>query len=219
LDTYYGGERVRQPQNKTIVPAKLRFSTQARQTEIVMAVLALAAGRSPTAITTGDIAQVLGLTQGAVFRHFPNKEAIWLAVMAWVDSSLYAALEQAEQQAGSAWDGLRAVFMAHVRFVMQHPGVPRLIFSELQQADDTPVKAQVRALLLRYRKLLLRLLTALEQSGRLGVSVDKAAAASLFIGTVQGLVMQAMLSGCSANMEEEAARVFPLYLRAIEECV
>lgn len=199
-------------------PTRIRFSTEARQAEIIAAVLDLAAHRSPALITTGDVAAVLGLTQGAVFRHFPSKEAIWLAVMVWVETNLHAALEAAEQGTPDAWDGLRAVFMAHVRFVVQHPGVPRLIFSELQQADDTPVKAQVRRLLERYRKLLLRLLAGAEQAGQLGAGVDKTAAASLFIGTIQGLVMQTMLAGNSEKMEVEAGRVFPLYLRAIGVC-
>lgn len=199
-------------------PARIRFPTEARQTGIVTAVLALAAQRSPASITTGDIAGVLGLTQGAVFKHFPSKDAIWLAVMAWVEVNLYAALERAEHEAPSAWEGLQAVFMAHVRFVVEHPGVPRLIFSELQQADDTPVKAQVRRLLGRYRELLLRLLTAAEQGGRLRGGVDKAAAASLFIGTIQGLVMQSMLAGSCEHMAAEAGRAFVLYQRAIGVC-
>jgi hypothetical protein len=74
-------------------------------------------------------------------------------------------------------------------------------------------------LLGRYRELLLRLLTAAEQSGRLGAGVDQAAAASLFIGTVQGLVMQSMLAGSCERMAGEAERAFVLYQRAIGECV
>lgn len=209
---------MRQAQAGDAAPTRIRFSTNVRQSEIVAAVLALAAQRSPTLITTGEIAKALGLTQGAIFRHYPSKDAIWLAAMQWVETHLHAALESAAQEAPSAWDGLRAIFLAHVRFVIAHPGVPRLIFSELQQADDTPVKAQVRRLLERYRKLLLRLLTEVEQDGRLGAGVDKAAAASLFIGTVQGLVMQAMLAGGCERMEAEAERAFALYLRAIGEC-
>lgn len=197
---------------------KTRFSTEARQTEIVTAVLTLAAQRSPTLITTSDIAKAVGLTQGAVFKHFPTKDTIWLAVMAWVDANLHARLESAAHDAPNAWEGLRAVFMAHVGFVVRYPGVPRFIFSELQQADDTPVKAQVRSLLLRYRMLLLRLLTATEQDGRLSGGVDKSAAAALFIGAVQGLVMQSMLSGGCERMEVEAEQAFVLYQRAIEVC-
>jgi len=47
--------------------------------------------------------------------------------------------------------------MTHVHFVMEYPGVPRLIFNELQQPDDTPLKQHVRKLLQGYRKILARL--------------------------------------------------------------
>ena len=65
----------------------------------------------------------MGLTQGAVFRHFPDKQAIWLAVFAWVRESLGAAIAAAMDR-GLAFDlsdGLAAVFplgMACFRFVV-----------------------------------------------------------------------------------------------------
>ena len=67
---------------------KSRLSTGERQIEIIHAVLTLAAENSPDAITTQAIAQHMGLTQGAVFRHFPTREAIWLAVVDWVEQNL-----------------------------------------------------------------------------------------------------------------------------------
>ncbi len=67
-----------------------RLSTDERQREIVATVLALARERGPEAITTQAIADRMGVTQGALFRHFPDKEAIWLAVFAWVRESLGA---------------------------------------------------------------------------------------------------------------------------------
>ena len=193
----------------------IRNPSAARQSEIIAVVLELAATRSPALITTAEIARAMGLTQGAVFKHFPNKLSIWLAVMAWTNTTLTAALEDAAQPSTDALLCLRAVFFEHVRFVVQHPGVPRLIFSELQQADDSPIKAEVRSLLIGYRQLLLRLLKQAEGAGQLGAGVDKAAAAANFIGAIQGLVMQAMLAGSFTHMEEEAHRTFPLYLRAI----
>ena len=50
--------------------------------------LVLARERGPDAITTQAIADRIGVTQGAIFRHFPDKEAIWMAVFAWVRESL-----------------------------------------------------------------------------------------------------------------------------------
>jgi AcrR family transcriptional regulator len=192
-----------------------RLPTEERQAEIVAAALHLARELSPALITTSDIAAAIGVTQGAVFKHFPTKDAIWLAAMAGVRERLLLALEQAAQAAPSPLDALAAVFRAHVAFVAAQPGVPRLIFHELQRPSDSPVKQEVRALLQSYRKLLLDLLEAAVQQGQAPATLDKAAAATLFVGIVQGLVMQSMLSGKPAAMKAEAERVFALYLRGI----
>jgi len=104
-----------------------------------------------------------------------------------------------------------------VDFVVAHPGVPRFIFHELQQPADTAAKEEVRALLQGYRKLLLRELNAAIQQGQVPADLDLEAAATLFVGIVQGLVMQSMLTGKPATMKAQADRVFALYLRGICE--
>jgi len=100
-----------------------RLSTEQRQAEIVAAALNLSRDRSPAHITTSDIAATVGLTQGAVFKHFPTKDAIWLAAAGWVREQLLAALAQAAQAAPTPLASLGAVFRAHVAFVASHPGV------------------------------------------------------------------------------------------------
>jgi AcrR family transcriptional regulator len=193
------------------------MSTGERQAEIVIAALELARSTSPAQITTHDIAAAIGVTQGAVFKHFATKEAIWLAAMKWVAGQLLAALDAAEQSAPSALAALDAVFHAHVAFVVAHPGVPRFIFHELQQPNDSAVKQEVRALLLAYRKLLLRQFGAAIRQRALPADLNQQAAATLFVGIVQGLVMQSMLDDRPASMKAQADHVFAIYLRGIRE--
>ncbi len=50
--------------------------------------IGLAAETNPDRITTAAIAEQMEVTQGALFRHFPNKAAIWQAVMVWVAERL-----------------------------------------------------------------------------------------------------------------------------------
>lgn len=192
-----------------------RLPTQARRAEIVAVALRLAQDRSPAGITTTDLAQAMGLSQGALFKHFPTKDAIWLGVMAWVAEHLLRVLQDAAGQAATPMEALRAVFDAHVDFVVAHPGVPRVIFHELQQAQDTALKQQVRGLMQGYRQLLLGLLHSAVQSDEAVADLDTSAAATLFVGIVQGLVMQSMLNGQVASMCEQAPQVFQLYLRSI----
>jgi TetR/AcrR family transcriptional regulator len=203
---------------KSVVQAgagSARLPTEARQAEIVATVLRLAQDGSPALITTSDLAKAMGLSQGALFKHFPSKDAMWLAVMEWVTGCLLLALKDAAKSASTPTDALRAVFEAHVDFVIAHPGVPRLIFHELQQSQDSPLKAQVRGLMQDYQTLLAGLLTAAVQTGDAAPDLDVPAAATQFIGMVQGLVMQSMLGGQVAGMRAQAPRVFALYLRGI----
>lgn len=190
-----------------------RLDTASRQAEIVMAALDLARAQSPALITTTDIAQAIGVTQGALFKHFPSKESIWLAAMDWVHEGLLERLHQAAASSALPLEALGHVFDAHVEFVAQHPGVPRLIFNELQQPSDSPLKESVRRLMKSYRQLLIGLLRQAQQAG--DTDADPQAAATLFVGIMQGLVMQSMISGHIATLRSEAPRVFALYLRSL----
>ena len=194
-----------------------RLSTEERQVEIVEAALRLARESSPALITTADIATAIGVTQGTVFKHFPTKDAIWLAAMRWVRETLLQKLQAAADEAATPLDALAAVFRAHVEFVIAHPGVPRFIFHELQQPADSPAKLEVRGVLQGYRKLLLgRLAKSIEQQ-LVSPDLDPEAAAISFIGLIQGLVMQSMLTGRPAAMRQQAAAIFVLYRRGLGE--
>lgn len=193
-----------------------RLSTEERQAEIVAAALRLARESSPALITTSDLAAAIGVTQGAVFKHFATKEAIWLACLRWVRAALLDAMNEAAAAAPDApFAALDAVFKAHVAFVVAHPGVPRVIFHELQGPADSAVKREVQGLLKDYRKLLQRLLDAEAARGTLDAGADLDAAATLFVGIVQGLVMQAMAAGGVAAMKARAAPLFAIFERGL----
>jgi TetR/AcrR family transcriptional regulator len=194
---------------------QMRFSTEVRQAEIVATALRLARESSPALITTADIATAIGVTQGAVFKHFPTKDAIWLAAMRWVRETLLLRLQAAADQAETPLHALSAMFRAHVEFVIAHPGVPRFIFHELQQPADSAAKLEVRAVLQGYRKLLLGHLSQSIDQKLVSPDLDPQAAATSFIGLIQGLVMQSMLTGRTSAMRQQADALFALYRRGL----
>lgn len=199
-----------------VATPQTRLPTEERQPEIVRAALQLAQVSSPPLITTQAIADAVGISQGAVYKHFATKEAIWLAAMQWVQAQLLADLQRAADACASPGAGLRAVFAAHVEFAVHHPGVPRILFHELQQPADSPVKQQVRNMLQSYRRLLLRLIDAALRGGELRDGLDEQAAATLFLGMVQGLVMQAMAAGKAGALKAPADGVWAIYWAGIQ---
>ena len=192
-----------------------RQSTESRQAEIIATMVRLSAERSPADITTTDIAKAIGVTQGALFRHFATKEAIRLAVVEWIEAHLMFELLAAKERSPDALTALKAMFMAHVGFAKAHPGAPRLIFGELQQPAESPVKQRVQLIMQRYRQALSQTLAAAIETRLIRADVDCPSAAALFLGAIQGLVIQSMLSGSTEQMEQQAVAVLELYLAAL----
>ena len=186
-----------------------------RRAVTIGAVVELAGLVNPSEITTAAIAKHMNVTQGALFRHFPSKDAIWRAVMEWMAERLLGRIDRAAQGIDSPVAALRAMFMSHVEFVIEHPGVPRMMFGELQRAEASPAKDMARTLIRRYGDRLRALLERGKAGGEIAPEVDVEAAATLFIGTIQGLVMQSMLSGDIGRMRAEAPGVFAIYQRGI----
>jgi AcrR family transcriptional regulator len=198
------------PTLSTTPPRRRRLHTDERQRQIVAAVLALARERGPDAITTHAIADRMGVTQGAVFRHFPDKEAIWLAVFAWVREALGAAIAAAVARADTPLAKIERAFVAHVAFLAANPGVARVLFHELQYPGGTRVRDDVREMIGGYRRRIAALFRASRAAGEVAQDLDAAIASALYIGAVQGLVIEASLAGGEARMVRQAKRAIAL---------
>jgi AcrR family transcriptional regulator len=192
-----------------------RLPADERKAVIVATVVELAAEQNPGEITTTAIARQMDLTQGALFRHFPCKDAIWQAVMEWVAEDLLGRVEQSAQKAATPLAALEAIFAAHLDFIITYPGVPRILFYELQRAEDTAAKRMVRTLFKQYSERLIILLEEGKAQGELATQINVAAAAALFLGMIQGLVMQSLIAGEPGNIGTKAQEVFTLYRRSI----
>lgn len=197
-------------------PLRGRYlSSEERRNQAIDVVIALAGQENPAEISTSDVARRMQLTQGALFRHFPSKDALLEAVMERVSGLLLARIARSAMQEETPLAKLRAMFIAHADFASEYPGVPRMLFGELQRAQDTPAKRIAKALLARYSGHLQELLEQGKRQQELPQTLDAEAAALLFIGTLQGLVMQSFLVGDVERIARYAPRVYAIYERGL----
>ena len=83
----------------------------------------LAAKRGVESVTTQDMADAMGLTQGAIFRHFPTKDDIWLAAIHWVRRRLMrVVVDAAATQRENPLDALERMFSCPCLVYRQAPG-------------------------------------------------------------------------------------------------
>ncbi len=187
-----------------------RQSAETRREEAVEAVISLASEHSPEGITTQAIAARIGVTHGALFRHFPDKAAIWHRVFDWLGIRLGHVADAAIATGGTPLEMIERLFHAQVAFVADHPGVPRILFHELQRPAGSPLQALARQIVGGYRERIKTLIRRAKDIGELPNELDEDAAAILFIGTIQGLVVQSTLFAGTFDMHDAARRIFPI---------
>jgi len=188
-----------------------------RRAVIVETVLELAAEGNPSEITTASIAERMSLTQGALFRHFPSKDAVWSAVIEWVAERLLLRVERMVEEASTPLAALEAAFIANIRFAAEYPGAPRLLFGELQRTGESVPRDIARALMKRYSERLRALVEEGKERGEIRRDVSSEEAAHLLIGVVQGLAIQSLLAGDAQTMLRHAPESFSIFKRGIEE--
>lgn len=189
-----------------------RISAQARKTQIVDAMLDLADAVGPDRITTGDVAQAVGLTQPGVFRHFPTKQALWLAVADTVTERLTAAWDDAVAGVDTPERRLRALVLAQLGRIDACPALPSILFSREMHAENAELRVAFRDLLMQYHGRLIAEYRAMQADGTMQAAPTAEDAAVFLTALVQGLAIRWMLRNRSFDLVAEGGRLFDIQI-------
>ena len=175
-----------------------RESTANRQRQIADAVLKIIAAQGVGRLTTAAIAHEVGVTEGALFRHFDSKEAIVLASIDRIEELFEEDVPRAE---GPPLERLRRFVEHRVRVAHAHGGIPRLVFAdELSMAAGEAGSAKVQAIRRRAAATVRRCLEEANRDGELAKDIDIDAATLVVIGSVMVLVHNKMPKAVTASV-------------------
>jgi AcrR family transcriptional regulator len=193
-----------------------RLPTEERQGEIIRVAVELAAEKGVDSVTTQDMADAMNVTQGAIFKHFSTKDDIWFGVMNWIRDRLMSVLEKAAAEATDPLNAIERMFFAHILFINKHPAIPRLLFSEMLHKKNSKLRALIQSIISGYETKIATLLDAAKEQGSVSNELDSQHAAVLYIGMIQGLVMQVTIFNDKRSLLDEARKTFPIFLHGIK---
>jgi AcrR family transcriptional regulator len=163
----------------------LRRPKDLRRREIADAALEVIAEEGLARFTSIAIARKVGVSDGALFRHFASKDDIVLAAIERVEEILFSPpLPAAEDPL----DRLRAFFERRLAVIRENPGVARLVTSDqLAQAAPPAGVAQVAALRRRSVTFVRGCLDEAAAAGALAPGLDPAVATVVVVGSLFAL--------------------------------
>lgn len=179
-----------------------------RKADIVGAVLLLADRIGPDRLTTNDVAREVGLTQAAIFRHFPTKTELWSSVGEALCERLTAAWAEAQRDAGDPATRLRALVEAQLRQIAACPALPAILHSRELSVGNSALRERCRDLLSRFQAHLTESFGAMAANGDLRPGVAPADAAVLVTSLIQGLAIRWTLGARNFDLVAEGLRMF-----------
>jgi len=189
-----------------------RKSADSRKAEIVASMLRLADELGPDRLTTDAVAKAVGLTQPGIFRHFPSKQDLWLAVAAEIARTMTDAWEQVLAVIALPQDRVVALIRAQMREIAANPAIPAILHSRELHSENAALRAQFVGLMTRFQALLIDALTEGRALGVFRADLDPKDAAMLLISLVQGLAIRWSLGQRSFSLEDEGGRLLTLQI-------
>ena len=167
--------------------AETRKSSEDRQVELVDAALQLIATRGIAALSTRSLAEAVGLSSGAIFKHFPSLDALFQALVARVEG----VLDSTYPPPGlPPLERLQAFIQARSQAAGGQLGLHRLVTSEqfhlaLPEAGAERLGKAVQ----RSRAFIVECLREGQASGAVRDDIPVPALVPIVMGTVQALAL------------------------------
>ena len=178
-------------------------STIVRQKQIIDAARKLIIRRGSEHIRVREIAKMVGISEGAIYRHFRSKKDILSLLADHIEDDLVGDITGASTDGHSALEALDNVLRSHLSAIEQRQGISFQVIAEIISLGDKKLNKKISETITKYIGRLKELLAEGVKSGEVRQDIDLEAAATLFFGMVQGLVNIWALSNYSFNLEEK----------------
>lgn len=189
-----------------------RQTAEQRKKQIVAEVLRLADEIGPDRLSTTDVARAIGVSQPAIFRHFPTKAALWLAVAEDIAARLQKDWVDAESNAAGPQVRIRALVAAQLAAISKTPALPSILFSRELQVDNHDLRDVFRRLLAAYQARLDAAIRESQAAKGLRQDVDAEDIAILLTALVQGVSIRWTLGARGFSLVQEGLRLFDVQM-------
>ena len=194
-----------------------RKSTEIRQEEIRRAFLELIDHEGLHNLSTRKVADKVGVSEGALFRHFKSKRDIMLSIIDGVEDVLMKSLRAVATEDSSSADRLFKFLCVHVRYLIENKGITMLLFSEAAHSNDPELKARMLKILNSQKQLAKKIIQDGIVAGEWDGSLQVENVATLYMGIPISLNIDLILSPYGVNTENFCKKMMCILERALKK--
>ena len=146
-------------------------------------------------ITTAGLAKAVGVSEAALYRHFPSKAKMFEGLIAFIEDTIFSIITQILNDQKSATVRTEAILKLVLGFSERNAGITRLLAGDVLVGETERLRQRIIQFYERLETQLKQVLREGEMHGELTSSLPIQATANLLLATVEGRLNQFVRSG------------------------
>jgi len=179
-----------------------------RQKEIVEVAIKLIAQGGIQKLTMSNIANQIGISEPAIYRHFQSKMDILLAMLAQFKQHSEFQLKRARFFESSGFILLETIFMEHIGQFATRPHMAAVVFSEEAFRNDPRLTEEIFSIMSLAHDTITGVVGRAQAKGEIRHDTPKEHLALMILGSLRLLVKRWYLSQHSFDLQKESIRVW-----------
>ncbi len=141
-------------------------------------------------ITTARLAKEVGVSEAALYRHFPSKSKMFEGLIEFIEETIFTRVSMILKEEDQAMVRCEKILSLLLAFTERNPGITRILTGDALAGETGRLRARVVQFFDRYETQLKQTLREAELQEGIRPTMPVAIAANLLLATVEGRICQ-----------------------------
>ena len=166
-------------------------------------------------ITTAALAREVGVSEAALYRHFPSKSKMFEGLIEFIEETIFTRVTLILSDEPSSLARCEKILLLLLTFTERNPGITRLLTGDALTGETERLRDRVAQLFERVETQLKQILREAELRERLRPNLPLAAAANMLMACAEGRITQFVRSEFRRPPTEYWAEQWPVLIQGL----
>lgn len=166
-----------------------------RRQQILEALAQMLEASPGSRITTAGLARQVGVSEAALYRHFPSKSKMFEGLIEFIEDTLFSRINMILSEEQTAAVRCEKMLMLLLAFTERNPGITRILTGDALAGETDRLHQRVAQLFDRFETQLKQVIREAEIREGLRPVIPLPAASNLLMSAAEGRISQYVRSG------------------------
>jgi len=146
-------------------------------------------------ITTAGLARAVGVSEAALYRHFPSKAKMFEGLIEFIEETIFGLINRILKEEPSSLKRCEKILSLLLGFAERNPGLTRILSGDILTGETERLRVRINQFFERLETQVKQVLREGEMNKELSLAIPVQIQANLLVALIEGRVVQFVRSG------------------------